>query len=578
MKLSITKTKNKEFLYVLKSFRENGKSTTKIVEKLGSMADLMKQKSLSRDEVITWANDYIAKLNTKKKNETLNIILKRSQSKIIEKDMQSLFNGGYLFLQDIFYDLKLNKICHEISKKYKFAYDLCDIVSKLIYTRILYPCSKLSSFTEAKRFIEQPKFDLHHIYRALDILALENDYIQATIYKNSVDVIKRNTNILYYDCTNFFFETEEASGLRQYGLSKEHRPNPLVQFGLFMDGNGIPLAFCVNPGNQNEQLSLKPLEKKIISDFKISKFIICTDAGLNSTENRQFNNFNNRSYIVTQSLKTLKKYLQDWALDPNDWKLSGATNENHLQAPTFNLNEIDEELHFNSVFYKERWIKENNIEQRLIISYSPKYKSYQSNIRATQIKRAEKKAQNAKSLKTTSPTDPKRFINEIHYTNAGEIASQSALNIDLNKIEKEAAYDELYAVCTTLDDNIEKIIAVNKRRWEIEESFRIMKSEFKSRPVYLSNDNRIEAHFLICYLSLVIFRILENKLANKYSASRIIKTLKDMNFQYYAGDGYVPVYTRTDFTDLLHQSFSFRTDYEILSNKNIKKIIKMTKE
>ncbi len=496
------------------------------------------------------------------------IIAKFSQSKLVDRNKQVSFNGGYLFLKDIYHKLKLHKICDEISKKHSFEYDLNSILANLIYTRILFPNSKKASFEKSKLFFEQPNFDLHQVYRALSVLAKENDFIQSEIYKNSKSIIKRETGVLYYDCTNFFFETEEENGLRQYGKSKEHRPSPIVQMGLFMDSNGLPLAFNITKGNENEQKTLKPIEKRIIKDFGLSKFIVCTDAGLGSTENRIFNNYSDRSYIVTQSLKNIKKHIQDWALNAEGWELNGKT---------YNLSEINEETHFNSVFHKERWINENGLEQRLIVSYSPKYARYQRKIRANQIERAEKIISSKANDTTRNQNSPKRFIITEKITNEGEIAEKTLKSLDQTRIEREELFDGFYAVCTTLTDPIEDIIAANKRRWEIEESFRMLKTEFKSRPVYLQNDDRIEAHFLTCYLSLLIYRILEKKLDNRYTITEIIETLSQMNFYQLRQEGFIPTYTRTDLTDKLHEIFNFRTDTEIVTSKEMTKIFLQTK-
>jgi transposase len=235
---------------------------------------------------------------------------------------------------------------------------------------MLQPSSKLSSFKASFDFIEQPNFELQHIYRALEVIAKESDFIESSVYKNSLKISKRNTNVLYYDCTNYFFETEKADGLKQYGLSKEHRPTPIVQMGLFMDGDGIPLAFSLFDGNKNEQPSLKPLEQRILNDFKLSKFVVCTDAGLASNANRLFNDKNNRAFIVTQSLKKLKGHLKEWALDPEGWSLNDTKN-------SINLNNINDSSENKAIYYKERWINENGLEQKLIATYSPKYKAYQ---------------------------------------------------------------------------------------------------------------------------------------------------------------------------------------------------------
>ena len=420
-----------------------------------------------------------------------------------------------------------------------------------------------------QELIETPEFELHDVYRALDVLEKESESIQAQIYENTKK--DRNDAILYYDCTNFFFEIEEESGIRKYGKSKEHRPNPIVQFGLFLDGNGIPLAFTVFPGNENEQPTLIPMEKKILADFALSKFIVCTDAGLASTANRRFNDRADRSFIVTQSLKTMKGFLKEWALDPEGWTLGSG-------KETYDISKIDEDFHMNSVFHKERWIKENGLEQRLIVSYSPKYKHYQQQIRSRQVERAVKIVEKGSKAKTRNLNSPSRFVEEIQLTMDGEVAEKISRHLDEKKIAEESMYDGFTAVCTTLEDDVADILKVNRRRWEIEESFRIMKSEFKARPVFLQKDERIRAHFLTCFLSLLVYRLLEHELDERYTVSELIKTLRSMNFFHMDGIGYLPEYTRSEITDSLHEEFGFRTDTEIVPEKNMKNIIKTTKK
>jgi transposase len=569
MRLSISKSKNSTSLYVIKSLTINGKRTSKVFEKLGTINEL--NKKLNGRDPIEWAKEYIAELTKKEKENKIEIIAKFSESKQIPIDTKIHFNGGYLFLQDIYYDLGLDQIAKQITDKYKFSFDLNSILSRLIYTRMLQPSSKLSSFKASSDFIEQPNFELQHIYRALEIIAKESDFIESSVYKNSLKISKRNTNVLYYDCTNYFFETEKADGLKQYGLSKEHRPNPIIQMGLFMDGDGIPLAFSLFDGNKNEQPSLKPLEQRILNDFKLSKFIVCTDAGLASNANRLFNNKNDRAFIVTQSLKKLKGHLKEWALDPEGWSLTGTKN-------LINLNNINDFSENKTIYYKERWINEHGLEQKLIVTYSPKYKAYQQSIRNGQIDRAKKLVKVPSSINRKKQNDPKRFIDSIHCTSEGELAENQVLKINKNTISNEEKYDGFYGVCTNLEDEPEAIIKINKRRWEIEESFRILKSEFKARPVYLSRDDRIKAHFTTCFLALLVYRLLEKKLDEKYTSKELVDTLKDFNFMELNGEGYIPAYIRTDITDELHEKFNFRTDTQIVSNKTMKKILKQTKK
>ena len=564
------KSKNAEQLYIIKSYRnDNGKSTTRIFKKLGTMASLLPDHDNDREKVIAWAKEEARMLTEAENNSTLKIPVEFSQEKQIEIGERVSFNGGYLFLQKMYHELGLKDICEDISNRYAFKYDLSSVLSKLIYARILSPASKLSSFEYMQELIETPEFELHDIYRALDVLEKESDNIQARIYETTKK--NRNDAILYYDCTNFFFEIEEESGIRKYGKSKEHRPNPIVQLGLFLDADGIPLAFTVFPGNENEQPTLIPMEKKILSDFKLSRFIICTDAGLASTANRRFNDRADRSFIVTQSIKTMKGFLRDWALDPKGWSL-GSCEE------TYDISNIDEDIHMNSVFHKERWIKENGLEQRLIVSYSPKYKKYQQQIRQRQVERAAMIIEKGSAAKTRNPNSPARFIEELQLTIDGEVAAMTSRTINNKKIAEESMYDGFTAVCTTLEDEIADILRVNRRRWEIEESFRIMKSDFKARPVYLQKDERICAHFLTCFLALLVYRLLEHKLDGRYTVSELISSLRQMNFFHMDGIGYLPEYTRSEITDALHDNFGFRTDTQIIPDKKMKKIIRSTKK
>ncbi len=570
MKLTISKSRNSVSFYATKSLYINGKHTSKVVEKLGTYAEL-KSKLGGRDPY-EWAKEYVAELTRlEKEGQEPMVRAEYSPSTPLDKGIQKSFNGGYLFLQRIYHDLGLPHICKEISHKHKFEYDLDSILSRLLYGRILFPSSKLSTFELSKKLIQQPNFQLQHIYRALGVLAKETDLIQARLYQNSTKFIKRNTSVLYYDCTNYFFEIEQEEGLKQYGVSKEHRPNPLVQMGLFMDGDGIPLAFHINQGNLNEQVTLKPLEEKILKDFPLSRFIVCTDAGLASNDNRKFNDKENRAFITTQSIKKLKGYLQEWALDPTGWHLSDG-----LQS--FDIRELDEEACKESIFYKERWIKENGLEQKLIVTFSPKYRNYQRQIRNSQVERAARAIETkAARKKNHNANDYKRFIEKTNCTSDGEIAEKEVYSLNGELIEKEAAFDGFYAVCTNLEDSASEIVKINKRRWEVEECFRILKSEFKARPVYLKRDDRITAHFTTCFLALVLYRFLEKKLGEKYTCSQIVSGLRDMNFYQIHGDGYIPTYMRTDFTDDLHEAFGVRTDYHIVTTKQMKKIFKDTK-
>lgn len=569
MKVSVSKSKNTIIYYLSKSVRVNGHSTTKTIEKIGTHEDIIK---ICGDmDPLEWCKQYAAMRSDEEKAAKKNVLIKHSSSTLIQKGVRKSANIGYLFLQDIYYSLGLHDICSEISDRYKFDYDLNDILSMLVYSRIISPGSKRSSLQQAQDFLEAPSSSLHQIYRALEVLSKENDYFQSRLYKNSEQILARNKGILYYDCTNYYFEIEDEDDFRKYGVSKEHRPNPIVQMGLFMDADGIPLSFSVFNGNENEQPSMTPLEQKIISDYGMNRFVVCTDAGLSSSGNRKFNDTKDRKFVTTQSIKKLKSFLQDFCLADEGWHLEGS-------QKVYKLSELDESSDYDKTFYKSRWINEDGLEQQLIVSYSLKYKNYQQTIRERQLERARSFVNNPSKLNKKKTTDPKRFVNQDHCTADGEVAGKTITSLNEEQISSEEKYDGFYAVCTNLEDDATAILKINHRRWEIEECFRIMKSEFKARPVFLSRRDRITAHFMTCFTALIIYRILEKRLENKYTCDEIIKTLKGMNMLICPGDGYIPEYTRTDLTDSLHEAFGFRTDYEITPQRNMKKICSATKK
>ena len=588
MRLGWTKTKYSVSYYVQKTIYVDGKNKSLVVKRLGSEKYICETYGVT--DAKAWAKEQVRLMNEAEKEDAAKFSIELCAGTNLVMDEQRRFNGGYLFLQDIYYELGLDKICRAVSSRHLFEYDLNDILSRLIYTRILFPSSKKSSFEDSKRFIEQPSFGLHDIYRALSVIAQESDYIQSRLFKNSTQISERSTGVVYYDCTNFYFETEQAEDDKQYGASKENRPLPVVEMGLFMDMDGIPVAFGISPGNENEQNTLIPLEKKMIEKFDMTKFVVCTDAGLSSATNRHFNSYDKedgcRSFITTQSVKKLKAHLKKWALEPAGWHLSGDTS-----GRTYDIRELDDKEDKEKIFFKSRWINEKSkvyedgkektavIEQQLVVSYSMKYRDYLRSIRDGQIERAKKMVENGSASCTKKrQNDPKRFIRTDHATADGEAADRSASYIDQNVIENEEQYDGFYAVCTNLEDGPESIVKVNKRRWEIEECFRIMKTDFEARPVYVKRQDRIVAHFITCFIALIVYRYLEKKLGERYTISQIISTLQEMDFMKYEGKGYQPVYTRTALTDALHEAFGFCTSKQIVPIKKMKNICSITKK
>ena len=547
MTLQLKKSGNYTYLYALKSFRkEDGKCTTKVVEKFGTVEEL--REKLNGEDPIEWARARVAEMTAIEKEENKRVVVEYDPKAYIQKGEQRSYNGGYLFLQKIYYELGLDYICKKIAKKHKLLkYDLNGILSMLIYTRILYPGSKRSSLEDARKFFEQPECSLEQVYRALSLLAEEFNEIQADVYKRSLKLGKRNTQVVYYDLTNYFFEWEEEGGLVQFGHCKEGRPLPIVQMGLFMDHDGFPLAMCIEPGNKAETSTLKPMEQILKDKFGLSKLVVCTDGGLSSYENRKNDSVGDRSFITVQSLKKLKKYLQEWALDCRGWRTAGSDKE-------YDISTLDPAEYYETLFYKERWDPTKmstgeTLEQRIIVTFSFKYREYLAYVRERQVNRAVallQKGQGATS-KRKSPNDAKRFIKAEHCTTDGELAQIESYSLNQEMIDQESRFDGFYALCTDLEDPAPAIIRLNGGRWIIENGFRIMKTDFDARPVYVRRDDRIKAHFLTCFLALLIYKYLEkkvNRAGKHFTTEEIVDTLRSMDFLSIAGEGYVPTYTR----------------------------------
>ena len=581
MRISYSKSKNATCFYIIKDYSKNGKRTTKKIDTIGNLKFVEEKAKEQGIDYKTWLNNYLKNYINEHPEENKEYIIKKYSNKLIPKDSDNLYNVGYLFLENIYYNLKLDKICNEIENKYRFKFNLNDILANLLFSRIIYPSSKLKTHELSKKFIEVPNIKLENIYRGLTYLNKEMDFIQEKVYENSLKAINRNSRVIYFDCTNYFFEIANEDDFRKYGISKQHQPNPLVGMGLFLDGDGLPLAMNIYPGNENETQHLLPTENKIIKNFKLenTSVVICTDAALSTDEIKSFNVNNKGGFVITQSLKKLKDEDRNEALNPNEWWIIGDL-KNRYNIKDIEANEELLKKHYNTLFYKIIPTETASVKQFLIVTFSFKYRDYYRNLRNSQIERARIKIKNNNGKKINlnhNQNDYRRFIEETGITNEGEKVEIYNYDIDEKAIKNEEQYDGFYGITTNLNDDVETILKVAKGRWEIEESFRIMKSDFLARPVNLSRQDRITAHFLTCYLALLIYRILERKLNYKYTSCEIIECLRNMMVKEEKGEGYEPTF-RSDLTDDLHEIFGFRTDFELISYKNFEKIFKQIKK
>lgn len=594
MRIKWNETSKGRCYYIIRSVYKNGKNTSEIVERIGYPDEI--REKYHCDNYMKWMQDHLADLREEESEESSKkILVPYDANSLISKGEQQSFNVGYLFLQKIYYQLRIDLICNRICKLNSFQYDLNAILSSIVFGRILFPGSKLSTWQQSKDFLESPEFEYHQIGRALSVLASEFSNIQAELYQYSKDVVPRKTGVLYYDCTNFYFEIDEEDDIsnercdqedivaRKYGHSKEHRPCPIVQMGLFMDYSGIPLAMNISRGNRNEQTTLIPLEQKILSDFETSKFVVCTDSGLSSDDNRKFNNWGERSYVTAIPIKKMNEDMQKWALSPLGWKKIGDDTDKSYDISSLEKTEEEAKANHEATFYKEQLIQEYDNERdipfthSIIIIYSLKYRDFLRYKRDGQIRRAMEAIKGGQSkMDKKSQNDFRRFVKRTA-TDAKGKSVRIEYSLNEEAILEEEKYDGFYAVDTNLLDDIEDILNVARGRWEIEESFRIMKEEFRSRPVFLSRQERIKAHFLTCFISLLIYRILERKLDQKYTCDNIISTLRSMRVTKAKDIGFVPSYTRSDITDDLHEMAGFRTDYEIIRTKAMKGVVRKSK-
>ena len=587
MRLKTVTTKSNNNYSIIRDYtNHNGKRSTYIYENLGNDKNL--QERFGKENTINKVKEYINSLNQMIKNgEELPVNLTLDPNKQIEKDVQRTFFSGHLFLKKAYYELEINRIFEKIRNKYRFTFDINSIVECLVFSRIIWPSSKLSTYEQSKKFIGNYKFDIQHIYRTLTYLAKEIDNIQKDLFDYSNKVIDRNYKVIYYDCTNYFFYTKE-NDFQKYGISKQHQPLPLVQMGLFMDADGYPFAMNINPGNTAESKTMIPSEDKFLKDYKMDKknIIVCTDAAMCSDEIKNYNIKDGRGFIITQSIKKLGKELQEYALDKTGWRILGNLKE------IYDLTNVDDNFkqqHYNTIFYKEIECETKSVKQALIVTFSFKYQDYQHKLKHHQYERAiklvdeiNKKNMNVQKKKdiekiklTKNQNDPKRFIKEIAITDSGEIAHNIEYFVDQEIFDQEEKYNGLYGITTNLINDTKTIVKFMNRRWEIEESFRIMKDEFDSGTVHLSREDRIKGHFITCYLALFIYRYLEHKLNDQYTVHEIVSKLQEMKMLEHKGKGYVPIQTRNDLTDALHNYLGINIDTEILTYEKVKKIFKL---
>lgn len=618
MKLSYDRKSKDPTYFIQVGIRNGKKTTTKNIKRIGKHSELL----LITSDPLAYAKEQVLKFNQEYKEGKVDMSFKVDFNEKLTAttdtaSKSALLNVGYFILQKIYHDLRVKDFFADLQTSSKITFD-CDTINRfLCFARILDPKSKLGTFDRLGSYYEQPSFEYHQLLRFMDVLEENYDSYLEHLFLNSGNIVKRNTSVCYFDCTNYYFESEDEDdeyvdeatgeilkGLRRYGPSKEHRPNPIVQMGLFMDGNGIPISMCINSGSDNEQKCTVPLEEKITKMFKNKQFIYCADAGLGSLNIRKYNSMGGRAFIVTQSIKKLSDKLQEAVFNDYDYKrLSNDAPITVKYMKEFDRFKKDNLPLYNDTIYKiidadsavdvglyeEKVFKNGEskmvkskavLKQKIIVTFSRKMMEYQRHVRNAQIERAKNilSTKNVEDIKK-GPHDVTRFIKR---TSIGKDGEKACDNYSLNQsvIEQEEKYDGYYAVATNLDDDAKAILEINSKRYKIEDCFRVLKTNFNARPVYHRNRNRIIAHFMICYTALLIYRLLESKLdqnGTHFTTENILETLRNMNIMNTQDAFYTATYTGSQVCTSLNGVFDLGLDKKYYLpkelNKKIKKIL-----
>lgn len=609
MKLYYDKRLKDPTYYIQQGFRNGKKTTTKNIKRLGKHSELL----LITDDPLEYAKNEVKKMNEEYRSGRSEFIVTMDFNERIPStdspcSNSTSLNIGYLYLKDIYAKLNLSDFFKSVSSDRKITYDCNKICQFLTYARILDPASKYGTYDKLDTYYEKPQVEYQHMIRFLDILDRNSDKYLKHLFDNSENIVKRDTSVMYYDCTNYFFETEKPDeeivdevtgeiilGLRQFGISKENKTSPIVEMGLIMDSRGIPISMCIHPGNTNEQLTAVPLEKEVIRMTGNKKFIYCADAGLGSYNIRKFNDMGGRAYIVTQSVKKLGQEIKDIVFNDSNYRLLSNDDAITLkEMRTFNKKDANNLSIYNDFAYKviptntamdtglyEEKVYKNGrtkkvkakgtLHQYIIVTFSRKMMEYQRTIRERQLERAKKllRLKDPEKIKK-GPNDIRRFLKNTSSDTANYV-------LDMDKIHEEEKYDGFYAVATNLDDSAKDILAVAQNRYKIEDCFRIMKTNFDARPVFLRKPERIRAHFLICYTALLIYRLMECKLDDNLThvtTSNLIKTLRNMNVVNMDDMYYKSIYSGSQALDALERCFELQLNRKYYRPSDLNKIVK----
>lgn len=563
LRKAINKKTGRTYLSIVHNYRDKETKSTKavIIKSLGYVDELEKE----YDDPIAYFTEEAKRMDEKRLVDNASISFTIAKDELISTDSTNRKNFGYAALSKIYHDLGIHTFYINRQRHSKEEYDANNIMKMLVFSRLLSPASKKKSFENRGRFFENADYSLDDVYRSLTFLNKHKDNLQLWINDRIKQSLGRDTKLVYYDVTNYYFETDKIDDFKRKGVSKEHRPNPIVQMGLFIDNNGIPITYELFPGNTNDCLTYRPNLSRIKKDYNLGKVVVVADKGMTTGDNIWYTLTAGDGYVFSMSVRSADKELKNYVLnqDGYEWLGKEYKRKSRLYPRTIQVSSTNGKK------------MKKVVDEKQVIFYSEKYDKRAKAERAATIVKAQDLIANPGKYTRATSYGASGYIKNIEYDKeTGEILKTSKkLDMDWDKLREEEALDGYYAIVTSeYKESSDSIIEMYRGLWRIEESFRVTKSDLEARPVYVSRKDHIEAHFLTCFVALVIARILEIKTDHKYSVGKLLESLgkaecSHIDQNYYLFDYYDHVLK--DIGDRFEIDFSRKT----LSLGEIKKVL-----
>lgn len=562
------KKTGRTYLSIVHSYRdkETKKTRSKTIQSLGYLDELEKEYA----DPISHFKEEIKIMNQEQHGEQKAITLNMDKNQRLQKDVTNRKNLGYAVLSKIYHELGIHSFLRNRQRHTKSDFDANSIMKLLTYGRLLYPASKKHTYENKDVFFDKTHFSLDDVYRCLSFLNKHKEELQRWIHKCIQEQYGRNTSLVYYDVTNYYFEIDEQDDVRRKGVSKEHRPDPIIQMGLFMDTDGIPITYGLHPGNMLDKQTFIPMLREIQKNFDLGRTIVVADKGMTTGDNIWYTLSAKNGYILSYSIRGANRKFKEYVLNQNGYRSVGEDFK------------IKSRLEPREIYVTNRNGKKikKQVDEKQVIFYSGKYARKAKADRAEALQKARDLVDNPSKYNKATTYGAARYVKNLKYDKkTGEILkdSRQALLFDEEKLRKEEELDGYYAIITSeYKESDEKIIDLYRGLWKIEESFKITKSDINSRPVYLSRQEHIESHFLTCFVSLVIARLVEKRLKGKYPVKSILESLRKASCSHLQENYYV-LDTFDDVLQGVKKEMGIDLGQKYMSLKEIKKVLGETK-